>query len=361
MVSFNHSKTVNLLYIMHKTFLIGFILLFQTIIIEAQTYKNLVFEGAGMKGLAYIGVLEELEKENVLQHIEKVGGTSSGGITAMCIALGYTPKEMKDIIYHTPFKQFNEGKGFFIGGLIRFKKNFGWYKGNKFGEWVEQIIVGKTGDSNITFEEWIAKGFKPLYVTAASLTKQESVLFSAETYPKMKVKDAIRVTMSIPFYFEPVYIDKLGQIVTEPENPNDYNLVVDGGVVENYPIYMFDGVDLNGNKTVNPETLGVRIDRTAQVKNDKQRKGLAGMPIKNYKDYVTAMYRLMLENLNRQNLSEGHWQNTISIDDGSVGSRVRAVSVEEKEVLLHNGRKAVKDFFRLQQQTESLEAQQEEE
>ena len=52
---------------------------------------NLVFEGGGIKGIAYLGVLKELKKARngtFLQNIKRYGGTSAGSMTALYLALG---------------------------------------------------------------------------------------------------------------------------------------------------------------------------------------------------------------------------------------------------------------------------------
>ena len=156
--------------------------------IHAQTppiIKSLVFEGAGVRGIAYCGAVQEMESKKMMDSIERVGGTSSGAIIALTISLGYSGKEIENIISKTNFKKFNDGGFFFIGGINRLNKNFGWYKGKKFGKWLEKIIKEKTGNENITFEELHQKGFKDLYITGTSLNKQKAVVFSYESYPKM--------------------------------------------------------------------------------------------------------------------------------------------------------------------------------
>ncbi len=57
-------------------------------------FKNLVFEGGGVKGIAYVGALEVLEKEGILGSIERVAGTSAGAMVAVLVALGYTATEL---------------------------------------------------------------------------------------------------------------------------------------------------------------------------------------------------------------------------------------------------------------------------
>src|SRR5688572_19150271 len=138
---------------------------------QSQPIKNLVFEGAGIRGIAYCGAIEELEKKNVIAGIEKVGGTSAGAITALCLSIGYTADEIADLLYKTNFRKFNDGRFFFPGGINRMNKYFGWYRGERMIRWIEKIIENKTGDKNITFEELYNKGFKDLYITATVINE----------------------------------------------------------------------------------------------------------------------------------------------------------------------------------------------
>ena len=41
-------------------------------------FKNLVFEGGGVKGIAYAGALQVLETQNGMPDIKRVAGTSAG-------------------------------------------------------------------------------------------------------------------------------------------------------------------------------------------------------------------------------------------------------------------------------------------
>ncbi len=43
-------------------------------------FRKLVFEGGGVKGIAYVGAMEILEENQILQNIHRVGGTSAGAI-----------------------------------------------------------------------------------------------------------------------------------------------------------------------------------------------------------------------------------------------------------------------------------------
>src|SRR5258706_9494876 len=258
------------------------------LLLTAQTkpvIKNLVFEGAGIRGIAYCGAINEMELAGMLQPVEKVGGTSAGAIVALTICLGYTGQEIQEIVAGTDFKKFNDGRYFFAGGINRINKYFGWYRGTKVENWLEKIIDKKTGKADITFEELHQKGFKDLYITGTCLNKQKLIIFSYETYPKMKVKDAVRISMSIPLYFEPVFIDPDGKVIHHPKHTAELDIMVDGGLTGNFPIRIFDtGAHFNF------ATLGFRIDSDEQIKNDRESKNIAPMPIGNLKQYLNAFY-----------------------------------------------------------------------
>jgi len=325
---------------MKKSLLLFPVLAFQ--FMQAQrppAIKNLVFEGAGVRGIAYCGAVQEMESKKMMDSIERVGGTSSGAIIALTISLGYSGKEIENIISKTNFKKFNDGSFFYIGGITRLSKYFGWYKGKKFGKWLEQMIKEKTGNENMTFEELHQKGFKDLYITGTSLNKQKAVIFSYESYPKMKIKDAVRISSSIPLYFEPVFIDSSGKIFDRPKQKQGFDMMVDGGILENFPIHIFD------KQQPDLYTIGFRVDHGPQIENDKGDRTLAEMPVDDLKQYFGAFYNIVIENLNRQQLTITDWQRTVSISDGDVLPKVRKLSKEEVFILIENGRKAVQNRF----------------
>jgi NTE family protein len=90
----------------------------------AYPFKNLVFEGGGVKGVAYGGSLEALDQEGVLDEIEKVAGTSAGAITATMVALGYSANYIKNEMLNLDFKTFKDGN--FFSDIERFRTQFGW-------------------------------------------------------------------------------------------------------------------------------------------------------------------------------------------------------------------------------------------
>ena len=315
----------------------------------AQNVKNLVFEGGGIRGIAYAGVVEELQSKGWMNDVEKVGGTSAGAITALFISLDYQSSEIEKIISKTAFKEFNDGQYMFIGGISRFKETYGWYRHDEFEAWLGKIIEDKTGNSDITFKQLSEKGFRDLYITATCLNKQKLLIFSKENYPNMKIKDAVVSSMSIPLYFEAVFIDSVGNRFKEQNKDNSLDVVVDGGIIGNYPIFLFDSTYLDSLgheiRIPNPYTIGVRIDTEDQIKKDSVDKELAEMPINDLTSYINAFYSIIIENLNRQQLTDVDWERTISVSSVGIGPKIKNLSEEQKTALVASGRKSCKLFL----------------
>ena len=312
------------------------------IVLMAQTkmmIKNLAFEAAGIRGIAYCGAIQEMESKNLMKTVEKVAGTSSGAIVALLVSLGYSGYEIEKLIGETNFKKFNDGNFLFFGGVNRMKNYFGWYRGKKLKNWLGKIVEQKTGNADITFKELHQKGFRDLYVTGTCLNQQKQIIFSYETYPKMKVRDAVRISAGIPLYFEAIFIDSTGKVFDQPLQKQGLYVMVDGGFLENFPIHIFTG------SKDDSLTLGLRIDPDAQIKNDKQTQVLAEMPVGDLKEYLLAFYTLVIENLNRHQLTKFDWERTVSISDGNVPPKIKRLSKEQIKLLIENGRMAIKNYL----------------
>jgi NTE family protein len=93
--------------------------------------KNLVFEAAGVRGIAYCEAIKEMESNKLMSDIERAG-TSSGTIMALTVSLGYSGQEIENLIGETNFKKFNDGRYLFAGGITRLKKYYGWYRGKNW-------------------------------------------------------------------------------------------------------------------------------------------------------------------------------------------------------------------------------------
>ncbi|HEY1202145.1 MAG TPA: patatin-like phospholipase family protein, partial [Niastella sp.] len=211
---------------------------------QTVKYRNLVMEGAGVKGFAYAGAIQVLDSMGILKDIQRVAGTSVGAIQGALVAVGYSSNEIIELTSHIPLKQFNDGAWMLAGGISRLRKQFGWYKGEKIAKWIEDLIEAKTGNGQITFAELHAqsaeKGYKDLYITGTDLTYQMLRVFSYENYPNMRICDAVRISLSIPLYYRAVLMDDEGKIYDRPDGKQLLHVMVDGGVLSNYPLFLFD-------------------------------------------------------------------------------------------------------------------------
>lgn len=313
--------------------------------------ENLVFEGAGIRGIAYCGALQELDSMDKLGSVIRVAGTSSGAITACLLAVGYSPQELATIIGSTDFAAFNDGRGAFVGGIWRTRKYMGWYRGQSFLRWLEKLIAAKTGNGRMTFEQLGALADASpvrheLVVVATCLNRQESIFFSRYTFPEMAIADAVRASMAIPLYFEPLIIDEKGKPVAAKHQQPHHLVCVDGGFTDNFPIRVFDVAPYcNGADSCVGATLGLRIDSDSQINNDRTHRDLADMPVTSVNEFVGAFYYLIKETMNRFALREEDWSRTISISDGNVGPKVKRMSAAENAHLMNGGRAGVRYYF----------------
>jgi NTE family protein len=313
---------------------------------DSLDIENLVFEGAGIRGIAYCGALMELDERGYLDCISRVAGTSSGAITASLLAVGYSPDEIFEIVGGTDFGKFNDGSWGFVGGLVRLNSKLGFYRGKSFLRWLEMLITAKTNDPNITFEQLfqlkqkrIDCNFKDLAVAATSLNHQSTIIFSRESFPEMRIVDAVHASMAVPLYFEPVVIDTHGRVIAYRDMLPDHYLCVDGGFTANYMISAFDSAGI-----IAP-TLGIRLDSDEQIICDNDDCRLAYYHVESVKDFVGAFYYIIKETMNRQSLTPEDWNRTVSISDCNIGPKVKKLSDEEKQKLIAAGRKGVVDHL----------------
>ncbi|WP_428654207.1 patatin-like phospholipase family protein [Runella sp.] len=323
-----------------------------------QKYHNLVLEGGGIRGIAYCGAIQELEQRGLLKDIRRLGGTSAGAIQASLLAVGYSAAEMTELVAEMKIQSFNDGQYIFVGGTQRLIERFGWYKGETFRKWIADKIERKADSNNLTFGQLHAltqqdSCYKDLYVTVTNLTQQKSMVLSYEKFPDLAIADAVRASMSIPLYYCAVFMDSTGRFYQRPPRTIPADVLVDGGLLMNYPIGLFDQnrflstpqANLTPEAPVfNAETLGLRLESAEQIKADAQNFGLAAYPIRSFKTYMGAFYNLVSEAANRNNFRPEDLKRTISIDFQNIGPKVRKLSEAEKNVLIGSGKKCVGDF-----------------
>ena len=246
-------------------------------------FENLVFRGGGVLGIAYLGALKVLDSEEILTNIKRVSGASAGAITALITALCDNADEIRTIANSLDFSKvpdkrddkkhltFSKEHKHELGSIIddlacvkRLINQYGWYSSEYFYNWLKTVIqnqFNKKGNIGIdiknkaglqTFADFKTAGFKDIYISVTNISQRKNEIFSAEnTISKdMPLADAVRMSMSIPLYFESIEF-----------NGDRY---ADGGTVNNYPIEVFDDIRYVSDKSmfvdqINKETLGCHL------------------------------------------------------------------------------------------------------
>ncbi len=338
---------------MQKTFAVFLFFIFISFACFSQQphYRNLVMEGGGIRGFAYVGAFEILDSLGILQDIQRVGGSSVGAIQAMLLATVYTMDEMKTVAAHIPLKTFNDG--FVLGGFHRIKTKLGFFKGKAVSKWIDTLLSYKTGNADITFgelhEQKEEKHYKDLYITGTDLTYQCLRVFSYENYPDMKIKDAVRISMSVPLYFQPVYINDSGALRTSHDAGN-IHVMTDGGLLSNYPIQIFDSEKygdclINGTLKQNKETLGLILEKPEQIAYSKYHTGNYPFRIHSARNYIGALYRTLIDKPNPEVSDSNSLHRTIMISNMNLSGRVRKISAKTVDAFVAGGRQGVRDFF----------------
>jgi len=306
---------------------------------RAQPYTNLALEGGGIRGIAYAGAFVALEEQNQLHNIRQVAGTSVGAVAGCLLSVGYSPTEITALMDELKFQHFNDGGWSVFGGQRRMRRLYGWYYGDALERWIERQIAAKTGQPNLSFGELHRMAgespcYKDLYVTASNLSRQQLAIFSWRHFPDMSIATAVRASISIPLYFRALRLDSAGRKSKTGE------VYVDGGIVMNFPITIFD------SDGVNRQTLGLKLERPEQIPYFQESSAIAPFDIQNFRSFVGALYNLTIETLNRKSSMEEEMFRTIYISTAGVNPRIKKMSVDQKRLLFESGRDAVQAFFR---------------
>ncbi len=324
-------------------------------------FRNLVFEGGGVKGIAYVGALQEIEKRNILQDILRVGGTSAGAITAILVGLNYTISEIDTILRSLDFNKFMDDTWGVVRDTDRLLNEFGWYKGDYFRDWIAGIIKDKTGNGESTFNDVFtmkaAKGFRDLYFVGTNLSTKFGEVLSYEHTPRMCVADAARISMSIPLFFA-------------AKKSFRGDLYVDGGVLDNYPVKLFDRQKYvekyanipeyyqqendaltaagkeNSPYVFNQETIGFRLDSSKEIAVFRDNAEPAHAQINDFFDYAKALIGTILNSQDSTHLHSDDWQRSIYVDSLGVGATDFSLSDETKQKLVDSGVAGVESYFK---------------
>ncbi|XP_078376863.1 uncharacterized protein LOC144660159 [Oculina patagonica] len=194
-------------------------------------FENLVFEGGGNKGMAYVGALQVLENAGIMKNIKRVAGASAGAIIATLIALGYDSRELREFLEQDLRRILVDHTCGYCSLLPNLLKGFGWNPGKRMLRWFGEQLKERTGDSDITFKEVWERFGKELCIVVTNLNQMSVEYFHPKTTPNTPIRRAVRMSVALPGVFQCVR-----------EINNDYeDVYVDGGLLCNYPIHAFDG------------------------------------------------------------------------------------------------------------------------
>ncbi len=310
-------------------------------------FENLAVEGGGIKGVAYAGALQVLEEVGLTApaRIRRVSGTSAGSMAALMVALGYNAKEVQKVLLGTDFTRFEDAGD---TGLIRFAKDFGWFSGEVFLEWARCRVAEKTGAPDFTFRDLHeAKGpdgqrlYPDLHILTTDLDRRQSVILSYETVPCMPLALAVRMSGSLPLFFEAVKAD-LSRFqgdckAPSPATGGNTNVFVDGGVLWNFPLEVFDQARFvredapdPDKEEVNLETLGLHLDPPG---GEKPERAVHDIP-----QYAKSLYEtLVAVQVDQFQRTPCNIARSVRIDDLGVGTADFTISEELEKKLIRSG------------------------
>jgi hypothetical protein len=163
--------------------------------------EDLFIGGGGYSGIMFIGVLEYLHENNLLD-IKNFYGCSIGSLIGILYLSGYTPKEilskfmdinLKDIVKYDFNNLSNLSKNHIIDDLF-------------LDTLINYVFLLNGNYPNITLHEFSKKTKVNINIHVTKLDTNEYINLNNRDYPEIKLKDAIKASMSIPFIFKSVYI-----------------------------------------------------------------------------------------------------------------------------------------------------------
>ena len=214
---------------------------------------DLVLSGGGVLGVGHVGAVSVLATRGF--EFKRIAGTSAGSIVGALLAAGMSPVRMHDLIAELDYRRFLDRDR--LAPLSVVLEN-GYAEGNYFHRWLDARLaeLGVKSFADLRIDD---PGADPreenrwrLTVMAADVTRGEFLRLPGdyERYglapDEQRVADAVRASISVPYLFEPWRLSYAGGA----------SLLVDGGLISNYPIDTFDRTDGAPSRW---ETIGVTL------------------------------------------------------------------------------------------------------
>lgn len=282
-----------------------------------KSVKHLVISGGALKGVAFLGVLECLQRRAHLNipTLKTIAGSSVGAMIACLLCVGFSTVELFQIIIDTNFAALANIE------ITKLLTHFGLDSGHLLVDKMRKFFSIKGYDPDITFASlYEATGIR-LVVTVTCLGKGVKY-FDHITQPDLSVLSAVRMSFAIPFLF------------TAVKYKDDY--YVDGGLLDNVPMSIFADEP--------PNSVIVIRTSFAHPSDDS-----CNIPINSPEDYFWMLLKTTLTEIERLRLKSVrtlHTMSTICIPSDEIETKSAvAITLEEKQKLFKAGYRAAWNYL----------------
>ncbi|MGM9967292.1 MAG: patatin-like phospholipase family protein [Rummeliibacillus sp.] len=284
-----------------------------------------VFSGGGIKGFAFVGALQVLEDRGI--YFERVAGTSAGAIMACFIAAGYTADEIEELLDELDVATFLDSPRAFKSipfmRWINLYFRMGLYQGKELEKWFYEKLADK---DVYTFDD-LPEG--SLKLIASDLTNGKMIVLpdDLEDYGvkpgSFLISKALRMSCGVPFFFQPVKMRVAG----------GESIVVDGGVLSNFPLWLFD----DENKRKGRPMLGLKLSSAKEHMEPHK--------IKNGLNLFEALFSTMKDAHDERYISRVHEKSIIFIPVEKYSATKFDLDDQTKEQLMVIGRNRTLQFL----------------
>ncbi len=196
-----------------------------------------------------------------------------------------------------------------LHSLNSLKYQYGFYLGAKARQIFDDLIENKSGIRNCTFKQFAKEFNIDLVITAVCLNTKEAYYFrNRGKWQDLCVADAVRMSISVPYVFKPVLFEETDKkIKSFTGNLQSASFMVDGGVVDNFPIHAFDQLNLD---ELNRYVLGFTLVPASKTKPNE---------ILSFVDFTESTLYTLLKNATILQLRfPSERDQTITLDSGDL-------------------------------------------
>lgn len=164
-------------------------------------YNTLCLSSGGIRGFYLLGAIKYLVDKKIIDmnNINTFIGTSIGSIISLLLSIGHSIDTLINIFYTMDFSKLDIELNF-----DNIFENYGIDNATKIITVIQTLLYDKINLYDISFKNLFEKTKKEIKIISVNYSKQKEVLFSYKTSPNMSVILAIRMSISIPFIFNPV-------------------------------------------------------------------------------------------------------------------------------------------------------------